>query len=65
MQPIQMVDMSLRFGIAVLGMYLIYQIEREALKRGINGRVLATAIGLLGGIAAALLGIHLQDVLFK
>lgn len=64
MSPLETLDLVLRFALAGFGIYLIYRIELAAIKQKIDGKGLATAVGVILAIILAVLGIKLQDVFF-
>lgn len=52
-------------ALAAFGIYLIYRIEVEALRRDINGRAMATAIAMILAIILAVLGVKISDVFLR
>lgn len=52
-------------ALGCFGIYLIYRLEIEALERGVNGRAMATVIGVILAIILAVLGVKIQDVFLR
>lgn len=65
MTTLETINLIARLTLAAFGIYLICKIEVEAIRKDINGKGLATAIGVILAIILATLGVHIQDVLFK
>lgn len=65
MTSIQGIDLGARLVLVAFAIYLVYRIEVEAIRKDINGKALATAVGVILALVLSVLGVHIQDVLFK
>jgi len=65
MDLFQCVDLVARLGLVGMAICLVYRLELKAIERDIDGKALATAIGVILALVLAVLGIHIQDVLFR
>ena len=59
------IDLMARLLLVAWAIYLIYRLERLAIQKDMNGKGLATVIGVILALVLSVLGVHIQDVLFK
>jgi len=52
-------------ALAGFGIYLIYRIQMKAIEHNMNGRVMATIVGVILAIILAVLGVKIQDVFLR
>ena len=64
MTLIEMLNLVARLALVAMAIYLIYRIEMEAIRKNINGRALATVVGIILALVLAVLGVKIQNVLF-
>jgi len=65
MNLFQCVDLVARIGLVGLAIYFVYRLQLKAIEKDLNGRALATAIAVILALVLSVLGVHIQDVLFK
>lgn len=59
------INIGARLALVGFAIYLVYRLETKAIEKELNGKALATAIGVILALVLSVLGVHIQDVLFK